>query len=312
MVHCPSIRPHMIFLSDFGSYVKDFGEIAVGQIERQHVSIQNISNETLEVRTSAADPTGPFELRNALPAMEPGDIVTGIFAFEPSEERIYHENLRIDCGLSCLTMTMRGKGVKPALNFKGLEDNRVLDLGCVLAGEYTEKSIMLENTSSVAVEYRIEMNPNVDGRPVANLSGRTVFDMVPQNGILQAGEKRQLTVNFAPDRSGTFAEEACFFLFQKPATTYSFRVTGRCSKRMVYAYGGEQLEPEIVSLASMATVADPDNETGGETSSGNHHPPLLILLPLPASEEVVERTFHIGCARSVLQAAKKVCSLKNS
>ena len=37
-----------------------------------------------------------------------------------------------------------------------------------------------------------------------NLSGRSVFDITPMNGVIPAGSKKQLTVIFSPDHDSDF------------------------------------------------------------------------------------------------------------
>lgn len=48
-VHCPVVKPTLVVISDNGKSTLDFGEVSLGQNIIKSVTIQNISNKTVEV-----------------------------------------------------------------------------------------------------------------------------------------------------------------------------------------------------------------------------------------------------------------------
>ena len=48
-VHCPVVKPEVVVISDNGNNVVDFGDVSIGQHTSRSVTIQNISDRTVEV-----------------------------------------------------------------------------------------------------------------------------------------------------------------------------------------------------------------------------------------------------------------------
>lgn len=48
-VHCPVVKPTLVVISDNGKSTLDYGEVSLGQNIIKSVTIQNISNKTVEV-----------------------------------------------------------------------------------------------------------------------------------------------------------------------------------------------------------------------------------------------------------------------
>ena len=48
-VHCPVVKPELVVISDNGSTVVDFGDVSIGQHTSRSITIQNISERTVEV-----------------------------------------------------------------------------------------------------------------------------------------------------------------------------------------------------------------------------------------------------------------------
>ena len=48
-VHCPVVKPELVVISDNGSTVVDFGDVSIGQHTSRSITIQNISDRTVEV-----------------------------------------------------------------------------------------------------------------------------------------------------------------------------------------------------------------------------------------------------------------------
>ena len=48
-VHCPTVKPPLVVISDHGKTTTDFGEVSIGQNIIKSITIQNISRKTIEV-----------------------------------------------------------------------------------------------------------------------------------------------------------------------------------------------------------------------------------------------------------------------
>ena len=48
-VHCPAIKPPVVVISNYGHRALDFGPISIGQNAVKPFSIQNISDQPIEV-----------------------------------------------------------------------------------------------------------------------------------------------------------------------------------------------------------------------------------------------------------------------
>ena len=49
-VHCPTVKPPLVVISDHGKTTTDFGEVSIGQNIIKSITIQNISRKTIEVK----------------------------------------------------------------------------------------------------------------------------------------------------------------------------------------------------------------------------------------------------------------------
>ncbi|ELU13530.1 hypothetical protein CAPTEDRAFT_225037, partial [Capitella teleta] len=164
-VHCPAIRPKLVVISDNGRASTDFGEVSIGQNFIRTITIQNISSGSLE----------------------------------------FQETLEIRCPNSCLSITLKGKGVSPVVTLS--VENNIMDMGAVIEGEYQEDSFKIVNTSTLAVRYAIKLDsqsllrhaksqelPSFVTRSektkclvgTQNNNGQQVFDCVPAEGNIAA------------------------------------------------------------------------------------------------------------------------------
>jgi len=48
-VHCPMVKPPVVVISNHGDSLTDFGQVSIGQHAIKPISIQNISDQPLEV-----------------------------------------------------------------------------------------------------------------------------------------------------------------------------------------------------------------------------------------------------------------------
>ncbi|KAG7246608.1 hypothetical protein CRUP_034303, partial [Coryphaenoides rupestris] len=83
-LHCPAVQPPLVVISGHGHNAIDFQQVALGQRVVQKLTVQNISKESLDLRSSILDPSGPFLLLNTLRRLAPGGRLTLLLAFSPA------------------------------------------------------------------------------------------------------------------------------------------------------------------------------------------------------------------------------------
>ena len=64
------MRPKLILATQHSTTV-DFGSVGTGDMGVRTVTVLNISTDSLKLCSSLLDPTGPFQLRNALRSLQP-------------------------------------------------------------------------------------------------------------------------------------------------------------------------------------------------------------------------------------------------
>uniref|UniRef100_H2YXN3 Cep192/Spd-2-like domain-containing protein n=1 Tax=Ciona savignyi TaxID=51511 RepID=H2YXN3_CIOSA len=155
-IHCPTIKPPVVIISNQGHSLTDFGQVSIGQNAIKPISIQNISDHPVELKVSVLDTSGPFQMLNALRTLRPEETHTVLVSFTPSIGRVFYEVLKIVSPSSELDVCLTGRGVTPVI--KLVPHERVLDLGHVMMGESSSATFTLENQSSLSVKYSIRLD----------------------------------------------------------------------------------------------------------------------------------------------------------
>ncbi|XP_061162453.1 cilia- and flagella-associated protein 74-like [Saccostrea echinata] len=332
-VHCPVVKPTLVVISDNGKSILDFGEVSLGQNIIKSVTIQNISNKTVELTSSILNTGGPFLMLNALRVLPPDGTHTILISYTPEKGEVFHEVLEIQTGHTALHITLTGKGVSPMIEINMPMQNGVLDMGAVLAGEYLERTFKLMNSSSLSIDYSIKLdslslqrhneaqvipafiqrnktNPLSVGSQ--NNNGQNVFDLVPAEGTVPPGSSIDLTVTFAPDHpSDHYSDGVRIELFGKPNVVYlgeqkeethNFMIKGMAKPRIMFVDGTDERTPEIESLAEETPVPTEDED-------GKLLPtPVLFTLRSIAKENdfiPASRDLIVGCVRTMAVSQKK-------
>eukprot|EP00058_Branchiostoma_floridae_P005620 XP_002591108.1 hypothetical protein BRAFLDRAFT_288673 [Branchiostoma floridae] len=321
-IHCPSVRPSLIVISNHGRTTTDFGEVSIGQSVVKSITIQNISDKTQDVSFSSSilDTAGPFLLLNSLRALQPEATHTLIVSFTPHEGRNFYETLEVHTPTSTLGITLQGRGMTPLVS---LSVEGVLDMGHALAGEAVTETFKITNTSTLAVDYTVQLDSQSYQKPAAaqglpeflqrgeggrrnlvgtsNNSGLSVFSCTPSVGNIPAGGNQEVTVTFNPDHHSLhYSDGARIVLFGQDEAAV-LQLKGRGWDHTMYVEGGDPLDVSVESLEAQQAVEEEDE-------SPEKLLPMLLTFryvqtddkPTPASRELV-----IGCIRSLSGAAKK-------
>ncbi|XP_062567014.1 cilia- and flagella-associated protein 74-like isoform X2 [Saccostrea cucullata] len=332
-VHCPVVKPTLVVISDNGKSTLDFGEVSLGQNIIKSVTIQNISNKTVELTSSILNTGGPFLMLNALRVLPPDGTHTILISYTPEKGEVFHEVLEIQTGHTALHITLTGKGVSPMIEINMPMQNGVLDMGAVLAGEYIERTFKLMNSSSLSIDYSIKLESlslqrhhdaqvipafiqknktNYLSVGTQNNNGQNVFDLVPAEGTVPPGSSIDLTVTFAPDhpsdhysdgvRIELFGKPNVVYLGERKEETHNFMIKGMAKPRIMFVDGTDERTPEIESLAEETPVPTEDED-------GKLLPtPVLFTLRsivkendfIPASRDLI-----VGTVRTMAVSQKK-------
>ncbi|XP_023933583.1 fibrillin-2 [Lingula anatina] len=319
-VHCPTVKPPLVVISDNGRTTVDFGDVSIGQTVIKTATIQNIFEDNINVTASLLDPVGPFVLLNALRELEPEESLTVIFSFTPGTGRVYQEVQELRTGISTLYLNLVGQGVSPKVSLSLDTDH--LDMGAVLENEYVEKTFKIKNTSTLAIDFSIKMDSNsllrhalTQGIPqfvrrdqtqkvkvgVQNFNGQRVFDCVPCEGTIAPGSSTEIMMTYAPDHASVNYFDTVRIQLFGMEEQHSFQVLGQCFPHIMYVAGGDELMPDVESLTVL-----PGTEEEEEVKSSAI--PVLLTFNSVSSEEgfsAASRELLVGCVRTMAVSQKK-------
>lgn len=143
-----------------------------------------------------------------------------------------------------------GEGVSPTLAMDPADG--VVDVGHVIAGESSSRTVRLTNTSVFPLTFEIK---NI-GRTFQNYGSVEVFSCTPAEATVPAGETQEVEVTFSPD----FARKAAFvaqFLVDIPNQDEEMRLTvrGRAWDRQLYCMPSAAFDELPASDPAMAEWA---------------------------------------------------------
>ncbi|GLD45765.1 cilia- and flagella-associated protein 74 isoform X1, partial [Lates japonicus] len=259
-LQCPAVKPSLLLISNSGHRIMDFHQVAVGEKVIKRFTVQNISKESLDLRSSVLDIQGPFSLLNALRCLRPGEKHTLVLAFSPTLEKTYCETLEIQSQKMTLEVTLRGEGVVPAVTSS--HPGGLLDFGYVLEKESTSQVIKLQNSSAVAVGFRVLLAGVCPSRPqggadrvglllgsytdpqlqppvgTQNYSGLSVFSVVPAEGSVAPGQSQDVTVTFQPDHPSVNYSDKLTVELRNKNKVCVVSLKGAASSHNMYLHGG--------------------------------------------------------------------------
>ncbi|KAJ8371108.1 hypothetical protein SKAU_G00111360 [Synaphobranchus kaupii] len=321
-LHCPAVRPAIVVISNKGRKTLNFQQVAVGQRVIQKVTIQNISQESLELGSSLLDLSGPFMILSPLRPIEPQATQTISLSFSPALAKKYRETLDIKSAKMSLRLTLWGVGVYPAVSCS--HEGKVMDFGYLLAKESASQVFKLQNTSTLQVRFRVHLDSlsltrhqEQEQLPVylaydtqlqptvgtQNYSGVSVFSVVPVEGAIPPGKTQDVNVTFQPDHESLNYSDRLSVELMNKQTVCAFDLKGAARIHTMFLCGGDPLDVPVESLATLPPSSDP------ELAEAERVPlPVLLTLRgfcgesgvLPAVRELV-----VGCIRCSLPAAKK-------
>ncbi|KAM9350311.1 cilia- and flagella-associated protein 74 [Symphorus nematophorus] len=327
-LQCPAVQPPLVVISNNGHSIIDFHQVAVGEKVIKKIIVQNISKESLDLRSSVLDINSPFCFLNALRCIRPGEQHTLVLAFSPSLEKKYCEILEVRCQKMTLQLTLRGEGVVAAVTCS--HPGGLLDFGFVLEKESPSQVLKLQNSSMVAVGFRVQLASLSPSRPqggadrvdsllgrytdsqvqpavgTQNYSGLSVFSVVPAEASIAPGQSQDITVTFQPDHpSVNYSDRLTIELLNK-SKVCMMDLKGAASSHNMYLCGGDPLPQPTESLLPPLMTIQPQLTAEAEVME---KPTIPVLVSLRASYSAgaitaAVRELQVGCIRSA-QPTKK-------
>ncbi|XP_023649466.2 cilia- and flagella-associated protein 74 isoform X1 [Paramormyrops kingsleyae] len=316
-LHCPAVRPCLVVISNNGQTTLNFHRVETGQKVVQQVTVQNISQETLELSSSLLDIYGPFVILNALRPLEPGMSHTILLSFTPTQARKYFETVEIRCSRMSLQLSLCGVGVESKVTC--LHEGKILNFGCVLPGESASQVFTLQNTSSFQARVHVHLHSlsptkhqglpeflTLGSLPVVgtqNYSGLCVFSVSPVEGSILPGKTQDITVKFQPDHESPFYSDRLSVELITKQAVCSLRLQGACCRSATFLRGGE---PLTVAKESLEGLPPPRHTSAAADSDQSPQPVLLTFEAAPGREGDVPmvRQLEVGCVHSAQKSVE--------
>ncbi|XP_030641105.1 cilia- and flagella-associated protein 74 [Chanos chanos] len=325
-LHCPAVTPSLVVTSDNGRTHVDFGRVLVGERVLKRVSVQNISEEPVELTSSVLDLSEVFLLVNALRPLSPGHTHTLVLAFTPAKGKKYRENLQLRCSKMNLELTLCGEGIEPIITCS--HPGELMDFGFVLEKDICSQVFQLQNTCSLPVRFQVllaSLSPFKHSDPqqlpilysiytrsqravgTQNHSGMCVFSVSPVGGTIPPGKTQDLTVSFSPDHESTLYSDILTVELMNKQTVCVLDLKGTAWRNPMFVSGGDPLNTQ--------TEFDTHHPLLMGTSSVKAHTeveklpiPVLVTLRSVCSEGLVcpaQRELEVGFIRTSQPVTKK-------
>ncbi|KAM6924912.1 cilia- and flagella-associated protein 74 [Xenentodon cancila] len=320
-LHCPALQPPLVVTSNNGHNVIDFQQVVVGEKVIKKLTVQNISKESLDLRSSVLDIHGSFELLSTLRSVGPGEEQTLVVAFRPTLIKQYCDVLELQCHKMVFRMSLHGEGVDPAVTSS--HSGGLLDFGYVLKNETTSQLVQLHNSSAVAVGFRALLASQALSRSqhgadklallldgyrgsqlqltvgTQNYSGLSVFSVKPVEGSIAPGQSQDLTITFQPDHpSVNYCDRLTIELPNKHKVCM-MNLKGAASSHNMYVCGGDLLTVPTESLLPSFITSQPqltESEVVDRPST-----PFLVTLRASCRAGIIKpavRELWVGCVPS--------------
>ena len=238
---------------------------------------------------SGLNPAGSFTFVNAPRSIAPGKYQDVVVQFRPLSNKRFVETPTVSVSSrgAALEVLLTGEGVSPTLTLD--PEDGVLDMGHVVAGDSTSRTVQLRNTSMFPLAFTLQRR----GRAYTNYNGLPVFDAVPSEGTIAAGAELTVTVSFAPDHtSRTEFSTALRVMVPNQTRENVILAKGRSWARQVYALPASRLDDMEESAPAMAeaqvdaplAVLTARDESAGDAAEQPYQLRLEFPKPKAASD----------------------------
>uniref|UniRef100_A0A8C3WLK7 Cilia and flagella associated protein 74 n=1 Tax=Catagonus wagneri TaxID=51154 RepID=A0A8C3WLK7_9CETA len=289
---CPAVAPPVVVTSDRGRTVSSFGDVAVG-VSPWSGPAPHMAPPRDQLAYSVLNPSGPFVLLNPISQLPSGETHVLELTFCPRESCVAQETLDVITKRGTLSLTLTGTGVEPVITCS--LDRDVLRMGYVVVGESVSSGFKLQNHSSLPIKFSVQLDslsartrhqhqlPRFLTAPAQrtevvgtqNLSGQSVFSVLPVEGVMDPGRAQDFTVTFSPDHESLyFSDRLRVVLFEKKIS-HQIVLKGAAREHMMFVEGGDPLDVPVESLTVIPAL-DPERREG-EPSERLGEPTASVL-----------------------------------
>ena len=232
----PSNKP-LLKLNSLQGKCVEFGECLIGMKIVKNLELENISDHEIVFKVVPLNINGPFEVINAPRPISPGKTFNLIVNFVPQTNELCHEQCIICYNeYNKTTFFLSAKGVTPALDVVDTQGNPIgeeLLVGDVVLKETLDCVFSIANDTSISCDYWCDLTKLDTGK---NFTGIQAFNICPIHGEIAANSKKDITINFTPDRpSLLFCEEITIKINKKP-NYFTFKIKGRSLETNMYPH----------------------------------------------------------------------------
>ncbi|XP_027868908.1 cilia- and flagella-associated protein 74 isoform X1 [Xiphophorus couchianus] len=318
-LECPAIQPPLLVISGNGNNVLDFRQVYIGSRVVERFTIQNISEEPVELTSSLLDLHGPFSLVNAMRGLNPGEKHTLVLAFSPTLDKKYCEILHVRTPKMVLEIILRGEGALPFVSSS--HSGNLPDVVYALEKDIVSQHFKLTNRSAETVDYRVMLASHslnspqhgadrvtllLDGHRdtqihpavgTQNYRGLSVFSVLPLEGSLAPGKKQDIAITFQPDHSSLYYTDRLTIELLNKCKVCEIDLKGAVPSRNMYLCGVDPLTVPIDSLLPVFTPLHPHLTEAEEKP----YIPLLVTLVASCKAGVIRpavRELRVGCISS--------------
>ncbi|CAF0802559.1 unnamed protein product [Adineta ricciae] len=163
------------------------------------------------------------------------------------------------------------------------------------ASQYVNNRIEQENKNVWGATF--DSNKHMIGPQ--NLSGRSVFDITPVNGVIPAGSKKQLTVIFSPDHDSDFFSDLVRITISDQPVKLEFRLRGSGRQNTMFIRPLDNANVVQKSLLpNISDIVTSQMQAIDPTEKGAPNNIVVLLCAQMANGKYVpaQRELMIGCA----------------
>eukprot|EP00937_MAST-01D_sp_MAST-1D-sp2_P006935 g6935.t1 len=273
----------------------DFGQLAVGKSSVVVVRVRNLGSTGASLRMQGLNPIGAYSVINAIRPIAPKSYQDLQVKFEPPGQLHFCETLVLFSETGKASIALSGEGVSPALTVEPASG--VIDMGHICAGESTEATFTLHNSTAFPLTYVIRPKK----RQESNLCNVAPFSCVPVEATIAAGGSQTVTARFMGDHDRP-TQFVSTFVIDVPNQQHEHTMTlkGWAWSRQAFVVPASLAD--ALDVSAPETVQDPfaapPQMMGSAASGGGRLLNRLIRLNFPrsrASAEAAEKQIVVGC-----------------
>ncbi|NXL95112.1 CFA74 protein, partial [Alectura lathami] len=211
-----------------------------------------------------------------------------------------------------------GRGVMPS-TVCSVEE--VFNMGYVLAGEKATSTFKIQNTSTLTLQYSIQLDSLSSTRDkdqqrlpsfltsssqrteivgTQNYNGLSVFSVLPAQGEIIAGKSQDFIVTFSPDHESLYYSDCLKVVLFGKKIAHVIQLKGAARDHPMFVEGGIPLDVPVESLAVTSPLSSQ------EALKEGHVLPLIFYYKIASVKSIVLVLEHIEGENSLVPAVTEL------